>query len=97
MYCRDTGDAATEHIAGLSRLQTYYAGMTKITDRSLEILGRMTSLEVLEFWECTGLTNAGVAHLARLPHLREVSLGGLPNVTGQALALFPAHVRVKLS
>ena len=26
MYCRDTGDAATEHIAGLSRLKTYYAG-----------------------------------------------------------------------
>ncbi|MGH9833550.1 MAG: hypothetical protein ACRD9Y_11070, partial [Blastocatellia bacterium] len=41
MYCRDTGDAATEHIAGLSKLKTYYAGATKITDRSLEILGRM--------------------------------------------------------
>src|ERR1051325_8867889 len=28
MYCRDTGDAATEHIAGLSRLKSYYAGET---------------------------------------------------------------------
>ena len=35
MYCRDTTDAATEHIAGLSKLKTYYAGQTKITDRSL--------------------------------------------------------------
>src|SRR5262249_11886896 len=35
MYCRDTGDAATEHIAGLSSLKHYYAGRTQITDRSL--------------------------------------------------------------
>lgn len=40
MYCRDTGDTATEHIAGLE-LKCYYAGLTQITDRSLEILGRM--------------------------------------------------------
>ena len=52
MYCRDTTDAATEHIAGLTKLKTYYAGQTKITDRSLEILSRMPSLESLEFWNC---------------------------------------------
>ena len=28
MYCRDTGDTATGHIAGLSRLKSYYAGPT---------------------------------------------------------------------
>ena len=60
MYCRDTTDAATEHIAGLSKLKTYYAGQTKITDRSLEILSHMPSLEKLEFWNCAGITNAGV-------------------------------------
>ena len=45
MYCRDTGDGTTDHIAGLSQLKTYYAGKTNITDRSLETLGRMVSLE----------------------------------------------------
>jgi hypothetical protein len=30
MYCRETGDEATEHIAGLT-LKTYYAGKTGIT------------------------------------------------------------------
>ena len=94
MYCRETGDAATEHIAGLP-LKSYYAGMTKITDRSLEILGRMASLERLEFWQCAGLTNAGVAHLAALPQLREISLDGLPGVSRKAVELFPAHVRVQ--
>lgn len=97
MYCRDTGDAATSHIAGLTKLKSYYAGDTQITDRSLEILGRMTSLERLEFWHCAGITDAGVAALARLPRLREVCLDGLPNVSRQAAALFGADVRVTRS
>jgi hypothetical protein len=97
MYCRETGDAATEHIAGLPLLKTYYAGMTRITDRSLEILGRMPSLERLEFWTCMGITDAGVAHLAPLPHLREITLEGLPGVTREAVRLFPPHVRVTYS
>jgi len=94
MYCRDTGDAATERIAGLSRLKTYYAGATRITDRSLEILGRMPSLESVEFYECAGITNAGVALLTGLPRLREVSVGGSPNITREGMAVFPAAVHV---
>jgi hypothetical protein len=93
MYCRDTGDAATAHIEGLSRLKTYYAGATQITDRSLEILGRMPSLENIEFYDCTGITNAGVAHLAGLPRLREITVGGSHNVTREGVAVFPATVR----
>ena len=97
MYCQDTGDAATEQIAGLSRLKTYYAGKTRITDRSLEILSGMASLECLEFWQCAGLTDAGIVRLAALPRLREISLAGLPNVTREAIAPFPASIRVSYS
>ena len=94
MYCRDTGDVATGHIAGLSKLKTYYAGKTQITDHSLEILGRMLALEKLEFWQCAGVTDAGIAHLAGLHKLREISIAGSPGVTRDAVAVFPAKVRV---
>ena len=67
MYCRDATDVATEHIAGLSRIRKYFASYTKITDRSMEILSRMTSLEDISFYGCPGVTNAGVAALAHLP------------------------------
>jgi hypothetical protein len=94
MYCRDTGDAATEQLAGL-RLKSYYAGKTRITDRSLEILGRMPSLEKLEFWQTAGISDSGLAALAKLPRLREISIGGAPRVTRQGLAMFPVGVRVE--
>jgi len=96
MYCRDTSDVATEHIARL-QLKCYYAGLTKITDRSLEILGRMTSLEQVEFYGTRGITDAGLVFLAGLPRLSEVSLDELPGVTFEGTKVFPNHVRVKYS
>ena len=96
MYCRDTTDAATEHIAGL-KLKYYYAGLTQITDRSLEILGAMDSLEQVDLYECNGVTDAGLVFLAGLPRLREVNLDGLPGVTLQGTRVFPEHVRVRYS
>jgi ankyrin repeat protein len=96
MYCRDTTDVATEHIAGLE-LKYYYAGLTQITDRSLAILGRMLSLEQVELYECKGVTDAGLIFLAGLPRLREVHLDGLPGVTLGGTQVFPGHVRVKYS
>jgi hypothetical protein len=94
MYCRDTTDVATEHVADL-RLKYYYAGLTKITDRSLEVLGRMSSLEQIDLYECNGVTDAGLPFLAQLPRLREVHLDSLPGVTLEGTRVFPPRVRVK--
>ena len=94
MYCRDTTDAATEAIAGL-QLNTYYAGLTQITDRSLEILGRMLTLESIELYETKGVTDQGLQYLTGLPRLREIHLSGLPGVSFAGTAVFPAHVLVE--
>jgi hypothetical protein len=96
MYCRSTTDAATEHVAAL-QLRYYYAGLTQITDRSLEILGAMSSLEQVELYECQGVTDAGIRRLAHLPRLREVSLSHLPRVTHSGIQAFPPHVQVQYS
>ena len=96
MYCRDTGDAATAHVAGL-RLKTYYAGLTKITDRSLEILSGMATLERIQLHECQGITDAGVRRLAALPLLRELSIEGCRNVTRAGVTGLPSRVRVGYS
>jgi len=97
MYCRETTDAATAHIAGLQRLRYYYAGLTRITDHSLEILGGMSSLEQIELYECLGITDAGLSFLAAMPRLREVHFDGLPGVTFEGTRVFAASVRVKYS
>ena len=96
MYCRDTTDVATAHIADLP-LRYYYAGLTQITDRSLEILGRITTLEQVEFYEVNGLTDAGLPFLASLPRLREAAFDSLPGVTLEGTRVFAPHVRVRYS
>lgn len=97
MYCRDTTDVATEHIQALPNLKKYHGGYTRITDRSLEILSRMSSLEELSFEGCKAITDAGLAALASLPHLREISAGNCPNLTREGISAFPATIRVNYS
>ena len=96
MYCRESGDVATAHVAQLG-LRSYYAGLTRITDRSLELLGAMPTLEQVELYECRGVTDTGLGFLAQLPRLREVSLDGLPGVTLEGTRVFAHTVRVRHS
>jgi len=96
MYCRETTDIATEHLGGL-QLRSYYAGLTQITDRSLEILGRMASLEQIELYECLHVTDAGLPFLATLPRLQQFEVSGSPGVTLQGTRVFPANVTVRYS
>ncbi len=93
MYCRDTGDLATLHIRHLA-LRYYYAGLTQITDRTLEMLGGMRSLEQADLYECRQVTDAGLPFLARLPNLREVGLHRLPGVTLAGTEVFRPGVHV---
>jgi hypothetical protein len=96
MYCRETGDAATEHIRGLA-IRYYYAGLTQITNRSLEILGGVESLEQVDLYECLRITDAGLPFLARLPRLRKVHLDGVPGITLGGTEVFRPGVHVYYS
>jgi len=93
MYCRDTTDAATEHITGLRKLSYYFNSYTTITDRTPALLSEMDSIERITFDACHGLTNAGVAQLARLPRLRELRVSG-KGVTSEVVDAFPPRVSV---
>jgi hypothetical protein len=96
MYCRETSDVATEHIVQLPQLTSYYAGSTRITDRTPELLSKMDSLESITLDGCAGVTNTGLAHLSRLPKLRELRVSG-PRITPDIVNGFPARVRVHYS
>jgi len=96
MYCRTTGDAATDYIRELA-INYYYAGLTQITDRSLQILGSMESLEQVEFYECLKITDTGLPFLARLPKLREAHFDGSPGITLDGTKVFRPGVHVYYS
>jgi hypothetical protein len=93
MYCRETGDRATEYITGLKHLKKYFANYTEITDRSHDLLGTMDSLEDIELSAIAGVTDDGVAKLARLPHLRRLSISG-KQLWRPKPGVFPSNVEV---
>ena len=97
IYCRETTDTATQHIASLPRLKKYFASYNRITDRTPEILSRMDSLEDVTFDSCAGLSNVGIATLGRLPRLRELRIESMPRVTADVATAFPPSVRVRYS
>lgn len=97
MYCRDTTDAAMEHLAGLPRLQKYFVSYNRSTDRTPEILSGIDALEEITFDVCAGLSNAGIRTLARLPRLRRLRVSGMPKVTADVAAAFGPGVDVSHS
>lgn len=96
MYCRETGDAATEEITGLPKLRKYFASYTRATDRTPELLASIQSLESVTFDGCGGLTNAGIAALARLPRLNELRISGR-QLTGEVAGAFGPQVSLHYS
>jgi hypothetical protein len=93
MYCRDTTDEATGHIVRLRKLRYYFNSYTTITDRTPALLSMMDTLERITFDACHGLTNSGIAKLARLPKLKELRVSGR-QITAGIEALFPSSVLV---
>jgi hypothetical protein len=87
-------DAATAHIQGLSTLKRVEIHGTHVTDRTLEILAAMPSLEGIGLHGCRGVTSIGLALLGELPRLRELEIN-LPRVTRDSLPAFPGRVRVR--
>ena len=96
MYCRDTTDAATEHLIALPALRKYFASYTQVTDRTPHMLAQMRSLEHVTFDSCAGVTNAGIAALAALPRLHTVRLSG-QRITVAVRSMFPTGVSVHYS
>jgi hypothetical protein len=96
MYCRETGDEATAHVARLPALRRYFASYTRATDRSLELLATVDTLEEVTLDSVAALTDAGLAALSRLPNLRAVAASGMIGVTPQVRRAFGPGVRVRL-
>ena len=96
MYCRETSDVATEYIVNLPRLKKYFASYTKITDRSMQLLSNIRSLEEISFYGCPAVTNSGVMTLARLPRLWKLEATG-PQITSACQTAFSARVRTRFT
>lgn len=96
MYCRETTDAAMEHLRHLRNLRKYFVSYNLSTDRTPEILSGIDSLEEVTLDQCAGITDAGIQHLRRLPKLRKLRAAG-PRITAAAGSGFAPTITVSIN
>ena len=65
-------------------IRAVYPG-PKTNDEDMASIGRLTAVEFLHFHNGGDLSDAGLAHLAGLPRLKQFTLGPSPKVTGTGL------------
>jgi hypothetical protein len=75
-----------------SGVRTLQVGGETLTDEGLKSVADLTNLRELVLWWATGITDAGVAHLRRMPNLRmvNISLSGLTDEGVDFLSELPA-------
>jgi hypothetical protein len=73
-------------------IKTLHLGGETITDKGLASVAELTDLRELFIWWATGITDAGVGHLKRLPRLRmvDINLSPLSDESLRDLAELPA-------
>jgi hypothetical protein len=74
-----------------SGTKTLHLGGDTMTDKGLESVADLTDLRELVLWWATAITDAGAAHLGRLPRLRmlDISLSRLTDEGVRPLAMLP--------
>ena len=79
-------------LRGQPAIKTLHLGGETVTDKGLEALADQTDLRELIIWWATAISDAGVAHLGRLPRLRmiDISLSPLTDDAVRHLAGLPA-------
>ncbi len=75
-------DAAGESVAQLKKLQVLEFVDSQITDRTLEMLSSVNSLEVIQINQNSNITDTGIFTLGKLPMLTDLDVSET-NFTGQ--------------
>ena len=82
-------DSSSKLIAGFQKLKKLRLARNQVSDASLETLSTCSSLEELDLSEDSLITNAGMAHLAKLQGLKKLNLWRVQISDEGALMLAP--------
>ena len=85
-------DDVLADLRGQSGIKTLHLGGATVTDKGLASVAELTDLRELAIWWATKISDAGVAHLGRLPRLRmvDISNSSLTDEGVKHLASLPA-------
>jgi hypothetical protein len=88
-------DEYVEQLSGCTKLEIIELVDTRITDRSLAILGQLKNLRQVILAFCPGVTDRGIMELGKLSELEAFVLTDAPNVTGTGLAALQTATKLR--
>ncbi len=80
-------DAAYAHLAKMKKLKYVRANLTKTTDAGVKQLADATQIELLDFRDCTGVSDEGIEALSKLTKIRSFKVWGR-QITDKSLSVF---------
>ncbi len=80
-------DAAYAHLAKMKKLKYLRAPLTKTTDAGVKQLADSLQIELLDFRDCTGVSDEGIASLNKLTKIRSFKVWGR-QITDKSLSIF---------
>lgn len=80
-------DAAYAHLGKMKKLKYLRAPLTKTTDVGVKQLADATQIELLDFRDCTGVSDEGIAALSKLTKIRSFKVWGR-QITDKSLSVF---------
>jgi hypothetical protein len=87
-------DDLLARLAGQSGIKCLLLKKMQATDEGLKHVGEITGLEELYIWDATAVTDAGVAHLARLNNLKKIHING-SKITDDSLVLLSSLASIE--
>jgi hypothetical protein len=91
---REFNDAVKGILAGVPHLRQLFLKDTQTTDECLAAISRLHRLERLYCWNAVQVTDAGLAHLRKLPKLKDVHLSN-SQITDESLGVFGDMVQMR--
>lgn len=80
-------DAAYANLAKMKKLKYLRAPLTKTSDAGVKQLADATQIELLDFRDCTGVSDEGIAALNKLTKVRSFKVWGR-QITDKSLSIF---------
>jgi F-box/leucine-rich repeat protein 14 len=93
--CSQLSDCAFNNVTALQQLKITDLSFCSISDKTMKLLGKSTSLQELDVSYCSAITNLGLMHIAAVTTLQQLRICGCRELKGDTVKPLTSLVNLK--